>query len=144
MKKKRVKQLIVLVASLAATAAINYSLLNTPFVFIILFVLLSHELAHYIVSSMNNGDPDLPYFIPVPFMPIGVTRIRNIRNLSANSKRLIYFYGPFVGFLVSLFLSILSFVYIPQYAIPLLFVAAAEIVFNYFGSDGKKYRLYNN
>jgi hypothetical protein len=142
MNKKKLLQFLFLLGTCAGAAALNYSILHTPFIFVILFVLLAHEVAHYITAKLHNGDPDLPYFIPLPIFPIGITRIKNMRRLSADSKRQILLYGPVVGFIVSFLLSLLSFVYLPEYFIPLLILSFGEIVFNYFGSDGKKYRSY--
>ena len=99
-------------------------------------------MAHYFIAKIHNGDPDLPYFIPIPLFPIGVTRIRNMRKLTSNSKRQILLYGPVTGFLVSFLLLLLSLLYNTQYFFPLLILTLGEIIFNFFGQDGKKYRSY--
>lgn len=140
--KKKLIQFFVLLGTCAGAAAINYSLINSPFVFVLLFVLLAHEIGHYVIAKIHSGDPDLPYFIPLPFFPIGVTRIKNMRRLSANSKRQILLYGPVTGFIVSLILFLLSIAFFSQYIIPLMILTIGEVVFNFFGSDGKKYRSY--
>jgi hypothetical protein len=143
MNRKKLIQFFITVASLGATAAINYSIFHSSFIFVVLAVLLAHELAHYFVARMHSGNPDLPYFIPFPLISIGITRIKNMRHLSFNSKKKILFYGPFAGFVCSLLFSILSLIFIPSYFLPLLILSISEIVFNYFGMDGKKYRKYS-
>lgn len=140
--KKKLIEFIVLLGTCAGAAALNYSLIQSPFVFVLIFVLLVHEIGHYVVAKLHGGDPDLPYFIPLPFFPIGVTRIKNMRRISANSKRQILLYGPLTGFIVSLILFLLSTIYFSEYSIPLMILTLGEIIFNFFGSDGKKYRSY--
>lgn len=143
MNKKKLIQLLFTIATLSATAAINYSLFHTPFVFVVLIVLLAHELGHYFVARMYDGDPDLPYFIPLPIITIGVTRIKRMKFLSFNSKKKISLYGPLVGLISSIILFLLSLILFPIYSIPLLMLCFTEVLFNYFGVDGKKYRSYS-
>jgi len=142
MKKRKLKQFLITIATLSATAAVNYSLMNNPFVFVVILILFAHELGHYFVAKLHDGDPDLPYLIPFPLLIVGITRIRNMRILSNNSKRKILFYGPFVGFISSIMLLILSYLFFPVFVFPLAIMATAEVILNYFGSDGKKYRMY--
>jgi len=143
MNKKKLIQALFTIATLSATAAINYSLFHTPFIFVVLTVLLAHELGHYFIARMHNGDPDLPYFIPFPIVAIGVTRIKRMKFLSFNSKKKISLYGPLVGLISSIILFLLSLILFPIYSIPLLMLCFTEVLFNYFGVDGKKYRSYS-
>ena len=144
MSKPKVKRLLVLVASASAVAAINYSLFNTYFVFMALTVLLAHELGHYIIAKINGANPDLPFFIPMPIFSIGVTRIKNMRSLPNSVRRTILAYGPITGFMAALYLLVLSLIHYSIPTVPILTLCISELIFNYFGSDGKKYRMLAN
>jgi len=137
---KKFKRVTVSVLSAAAVAAINYTIFHSSFVFIILAVLIAHELGHYITARINNADADLPYFIPIPIVSIGVTRIRNMKHLPSHIAKKIVAYGPITGFIAAFYLLLLSFIYTSLPTLPLLFVCASEVIFNYFGFDGTKYR----
>lgn len=138
--KSNIKSISVLVATAVATAAINYSILHNPFVFIVILVLIAHELGHYYTALSHGAKPDIPYIIPLPFIAIGITRIKNFKKLSTKVRKAIVFNGPLTGiitaFLIFLYL-LLNPIVLPAYA---LLVVFAEAILNYFGSDGKKYR----
>jgi hypothetical protein len=106
--------------------------------------MLAHELGHYFAAKFANADPDLPYFIPFPFFTIGITRVRKMRFISYNSRKKILALGPITGVLTALILLLLSIIFLPQYVLPLSFLILAEIILNYIGSDGKKYRYYSS
>lgn len=137
---KKFKRITVSVCSAAAVAAINYTIFHNSFVFIILAVLIAHELGHYFTARINNVDADIPYFIPLPIISIGVTRIRNMKHLPTHIAKKIVAYGPITGFIAALYLLLLSLMYSSLPTLPLLFICASEIIFNYFGFDGTKYR----
>lgn len=144
MSKLKVKQVFVLIASLAAVAAINYSFFNIYYLLSFLTILIAHEFGHYFIAKIKKLNPDLPYFIPIPFFSMGVTHIKNF-NLSNNSvRKSILFYGPFAAFVASLYLLLLSFIFSFLPTSPILTLLISELLFNYFGSDGKKYRTLNN
>jgi hypothetical protein len=134
------RSVCILIISSAAFAAINYSILHNPLIFAITLVLIAHELGHYFATYANGAQADIPYIIPLPFIGIGVTRIKNFKKLSAKARRTILLSGPTTGVFTALmiFLYLLLNPVITPFA--LLFVAIMEIIFNYFGSDGKKYR----
>lgn len=134
------KSVALLIFTAAATAAINYSLMNTPFVFLIILVLIAHEFGHYFSALFHGAYPDLPYIIPLPFIAIGITRIRNFHTLPAKIRKSILLNGPVAGLIASLiiFIYLLSNPIInPIY---MLMIAMFEIILNYFGSDGSRYR----
>lgn len=140
MNKKKVKQLLISIVSASAVAAINYTIIHNSFVFAILMILFAHELGHYITAKINKAQADFPYFIPIPIISIGVTHIKNMAFLPDSLKKKILLYGPLTGFLTSFHLFLFSFILFPTLSLPFLFICFYELLFNYFGSDGKKYR----
>src|SRR5512133_1295859 len=76
-----------------------------PFSASIIAILLSHEMGHYLYARWHGVDSTLPFFIPVPFGPVGtfgaVIRIRS--GLPSRCATLdIGAAGPFAGFAVAL------------------------------------------
>jgi len=143
MKKIKLKRFFIMIASAAAVAAINYTIFHTSFVYFALLVLFCHELGHYFAARINNIYSDLPYFIPFPVVSLGITHIPNMRNLSNSLKKKILAYGPITGFMVSMYFLFLSFIFPSIPTSTFLLLSISEFVFNYFGSDGKKYRSIN-
>lgn len=132
-------QLTCTILSLAALAAINYSIIHNTFIFVIILVLLAHELGHYFAAKNAGTEPSLPIFIPLPFLLIAATKIK---NSDKNKIKQISLAGPVAGALATLMLMIFTKIFnvaiLPiKYLIMLFF---KEIFFNFFGSDGKKYR----
>jgi hypothetical protein len=125
------------VASLAALAAINYAVIHNSFVFIAIIVLLAHELGHYLTAKIKNIDANLPIFIPIPFLAIGVTKVGKHDPYETAS---IAISGPIYGFLTCILILLLNLIFQFTSSIPLIFLAITEIIFNYFGTDGKKYK----
>jgi len=139
-----IKSVAILIVTAVATAAINYALMPTPFVFFIILVLLAHEFGHYFISLLNRASPDLPYIIPLPLIAIGITRVHNFQELKPNSQKSILFGGPLFGVItaISIFIYLLTNPIIsPLY---MLIIALLEIILNYFGSDGSRYRRISN
>jgi hypothetical protein len=141
--KKKLTQFFILSSSVLALAAINYTIIHNPFIFFVIFVMLIHELGHYFAALYNDGDPDIPYFIPIPFFPIGITRIRKMKFLSFNSKKNIIVSGPLFGALSAFILYLFSLSLNSVYTLPLLFLSFTELIFGFIGFDGKKYRQYS-
>jgi hypothetical protein len=130
----------VLLATLVASAAINYTILHTPFVFIVILVLLAHEFGHYFTSLANGALPSVPYIIPLPFIAIGITRIKNFKKLPNDVIKSIVLGGPFTGFITAMFIFmylLVNPVVLPTYAFLLM---VSEVFLNFFGSDGRTYR----
>jgi membrane-associated protease RseP (regulator of RpoE activity) len=76
-----------------------------PYCATLLSILLVHELAHFIAARRHRVDATLPYFLPVPFEPIGTLgafiRIRS----PIPSRRAVLDIGaagPIAGFVVAL------------------------------------------
>jgi len=139
MKRKKLVQLAFTITSAIAVAAINYTILHNTFIFIILLVLLAHEMGHYFVAKKHKAEPSLPIFLPLPFLIIAATKIKPPNKISIKHISLA---GPLTGALTALLLLAFSILYktifLPTKYILILFIQ--EIIFNYFGSDGKKYR----
>lgn len=138
--KSNVKSIAVLLATAVASAAVNYSILHTPFVYIVLLVLIAHELGHYFTALAYGAKPDVPYIIPLPFIAIGITRIKNFKKLSTKVRKAILLNGPVTGILTALliyFYLLLNPIILPALA---LMIVLFEILLNYIGSDGKHYR----
>lgn len=140
MKKIKLKKFFIMIASAFGVAAINYTIFHNSFVYFALLVLFCHELGHYFAARINNIYSDLPYFIPFPIISLGITHIPNMSNLPSSLRKKILAYGPITGFMVSVYFLFLSFIFpfIPTSIF--LFLSISEFLFNYFGSDGKKYR----
>lgn len=137
MSKKKTVEALVLVVSLVAVAALNYTLVHNPFIFVMTFILLVHELGHYYAAKRNGVKSKLPFFIPLPFFPIGVT-ITERSNEKA--KKHISISGAFSASLALLMLIFFNFYY-RVFSFYLLITAfIGEVFFNYIGIDGQKYR----
>lgn len=134
---KRIPRAVTTVGSLAAMAAINYSLIQSPFVFIALLVLLSHELGHYFMARKSGAQVKLPIFLPLPFIAIAITKAKGLSN---RSKMKVALSGPIVGFITALLIIVANFIFNIVSPVPLVALATGEIVFNFIGNDGKKYR----
>lgn len=141
MKRRRKKfiECTFTISSLVALAAINYSILHSSIVFLALIVLIAHELGHYLVAKSHNLDARLPIFIPLPFILIAATKVPFTDRVT---KRKILLAGPVAGALTALFLSILALLTgaIDAIVMSLLTMFITEIVFNFFGSDGRRFR----
>lgn len=136
----KTKSVLILIVTAAAFAAVNYTIIHSPIVFIITAVLLAHELGHYFAAIFHGAQADIPYIIPLPFIGLGITRIKNFKKLSAQVRKSIILSGPTAGVMTAILLLLLSF--ITPFIAPLLIlcIAISEVLFNYLGSDGKKYR----
>lgn len=135
---KKVPQAFYTVASLSALAAVNYTIIHNSIVFIFILVLLAHELGHYFIAKKHKASVSLPIFLPLPFFAIGITRIKNL--FSYKSKRDVAIAGPLVGSLTALLLLCLNILFKFTSNLPIIFLFFGELLFNYFGSDGARYR----
>jgi membrane-associated protease RseP (regulator of RpoE activity) len=103
----------------AAGASLTAALVaGLPFCATLLGILLVHEMGHYLLARRHGVDASLPYFIPVPFGPIGTLGAFIRINTAIPSRRAVLDIGaagPIAGFVV---------------AVPLLFwgFATAEVV----------------
>ncbi len=134
---KKAKSFMISSCSIMALAAINYSIVHSPIVFLLTLFLFVHEMGHYIISKYFNADPSYPIFIPLPFLAIAFTRVK---NLDPQHKASVAIAGILfsVSFILNImlhnyFLNIFSFT-------SLFTILFLELFFNIFGSDGVRYR----
>jgi len=138
--KRKIKNLpdsFWMIATIIAAAQINYALINNTFVYLALFVMLIHELGHYYTAKIHKIKSKLPFFIPLPFFVIGVTRVAKTTN---RLTKKVAFSGPLYGVIISILLLLLNTIYTFSSYIPIVALLVGEIVFNYIGADGVKYR----
>lgn len=138
---KKIKSFIVSFSTIGALAAINYTVIHSPLVFVLSFVLLVHELGHYFIAKYYNAEPSYPFFIPLPFLAIGITRIKNLLD---EHKSSVAISGVLFSSLFILCLILHNFIYAMFPMTSLAAILFFEFVFNYFGSDGNKYRQARN
>lgn len=81
------------------------------FSFTLMVILLSHELSHYFAGRRHQVKATLPYFIPVPFSPIGTFGAFIKMKSPIETRRALIDIGasgPIVGFVVSVIASIIG------------------------------------
>lgn len=84
-----------------------------PFAFSLLGILLAHELGHYFMSRHHKTAATLPYFIPMPFSPLGTMGAAILMQGTPRNKRVLFdigVAGPLAGMVI---------------AIPVLFIGLA-------------------
>ncbi len=83
-----------------------------PFAAAVMFVLGSHELAHYFMSKRRGMKASLPYFIPLPFIsPVGTLgAMIKLRGAIPDRKSLfdVGIAGPLVGLAASIVVTIIG------------------------------------
>lgn len=136
-KLKKIPAIFWTIGSLSALAAINYSIIHSPFVFFAILVLFTHELAHYYTAKKHGAHPTLPIFIPLPFIAIAFTKIKGLSN---KSKMKVAISGPLVGFSTAVLLILFNIIFNFTSYVPLFILALGEVLFNIIGTDGSKYR----
>lgn len=114
-----------------------------PFTIAIMFVLGSHELAHYLTARRRGMKASLPYFIPLPFIsPIGTLgAIIKLRGAIPDRKSLfdVGISGPLAGLLASIVVTAVGLALPPvtivhpgeqtmAIGVPLLFQLIAKVV----------------
>ena len=84
-----------------------------PFALSLLGILLAHELGHYFMSRHHKTAATLPYFIPMPFSPLGTMGAAILMQGTPKNKRVLFdigVAGPLAGMVI---------------AIPVLFIGLA-------------------
>jgi hypothetical protein len=80
-----------------------------------------------------------PIFIPLIIMSIGVTQVSDLQD---KYKSIVAFAGPALASSFIVVLMLFNFIY-KIFSTKILFLfLLGEIVFNYFGLDGKRYRKF--
>lgn len=122
-----------------AFAAINYTVIHSPFVILGVFVLFVHELAHYFYAKAYGAEVKPPIILPLPFIAIAFVKVKNLLD---QHKPDVAIAGMIFGALTVFIFSLLNFY---TYSVPyivLLLMFIFEILFNVIGFDGSKYRRY--
>lgn len=76
-----------------------------PFAFSLLGILLAHEFGHYLVSRYHKTAATLPYFIPLPFSPLGTMGAAILMQGTPKNKRVLFdigVAGPLAGLIVAI------------------------------------------
>ncbi len=82
----------------------SYFLKGIPFSLPLMFILLTHEMGHYIASRIHNVSATLPYFIPAPTLIGTFGAFIKMKSPIFSKKALfdIGAAGPIAGFIVSI------------------------------------------
>ena len=94
-------------------ALLKSLLTGWPFALSLLGILLAHELGHYFMSRHHKTPATLPYFIPLPFSPLGTMGAAILMQGTPKNKRVLFdigVAGPLAGMVI---------------AIPVLFIGLA-------------------
>lgn len=76
-----------------------------PFALSLLSILLAHEFGHYLMSRYHKTAATLPYFIPLPFTPLGTMGAAILMQQTPKNKRILFdigVAGPWAGILVAI------------------------------------------
>lgn len=68
-------------------------------------VLLAHEYGHYLMALLLGAKPQMPFFMPIIFVWIGVTVVKRLHQ---SHKGFVALAGPLSGLTTSLLLAIIS------------------------------------
>ncbi len=95
-----------------------------PFAVSLLAILTTHEMGHYLAGRAHGVHVSLPFFIPLPFTPLGTMgAFINMKELPKNRRVLmdIGVAGPIAGFIVSIVVVFIGLSLSTLDAIPLQF-----------------------
>ncbi|MCJ7433046.1 MAG: site-2 protease family protein [Anaerolineales bacterium] len=76
-----------------------------PFALSLLSILLAHEFGHYFMSRYHKTPATLPYFIPLPFPPLGTMGAAIIMRGIPKNKRVLFdigVAGPLAGLVIAI------------------------------------------
>jgi membrane-associated protease RseP (regulator of RpoE activity) len=76
-----------------------------PFALSLMGILLAHEFGHYLVSRYHKTPATLPYFIPIPFPPLGTMGAAILMKGVPKNKRILFdigVAGPLAGMLIAI------------------------------------------
>jgi membrane-associated protease RseP (regulator of RpoE activity) len=76
-----------------------------PFAFALLGILVTHELAHFVVAKARGMKASLPYFIPIPFSPLGTFGAVIKMESPIKDRKMLFdvgISGPLAGLVVSI------------------------------------------
>ena len=76
-----------------------------PYALSLLSILLAHEFGHYLMSRYHKTRATLPYFIPLPFPPLGTMGAAILMQGTPKNKRVLFdigVAGPLAGIVVAI------------------------------------------
>ena len=76
-----------------------------PYALSLMSILLAHEFGHYLMSRHHKTRATLPYFIPLPFPPLGTMGAAIIMQGTPKNKRVLFdigVAGPLAGMVVAI------------------------------------------
>lgn len=76
-----------------------------PYAVSLLSILLAHEFGHYLMSRHHHTRATLPYFIPLPFPPLGTMGAAILMQGTPKNKRVLFdigVAGPLAGIVVAI------------------------------------------
>jgi membrane-associated protease RseP (regulator of RpoE activity) len=76
-----------------------------PYAVSLLSILLAHEFGHYLMSRYHKTPATLPYFIPLPFPPLGTMGAAILMQGTPKNKRVLFdigVAGPLAGMIVAI------------------------------------------
>lgn len=112
------------------TAAIQLIQAGWPFAVSLLAILAAHEFGHYFAGRAHGVHVTLPFFIPLPFTPLGTMgAFINMKEIPRNRRVLmdIGVAGPIAGYIVSIVVILIGLSLSRLDTIPLNFPAGQGI-----------------
>jgi hypothetical protein len=76
-----------------------------PYALSLMSILLAHEFGHYLMSRYHKTPATLPYFIPLPFPPLGTMGAAIVMQGTPKNKRVLFdigVAGPLAGIVVAI------------------------------------------
>ena len=76
-----------------------------PYALSLMSILLAHEFGHYLMSRYHKTPATLPYFIPLPFPPLGTMGAAIVMQGTPKNKRVLFdigVAGPLAGMVVAI------------------------------------------
>ena len=76
-----------------------------PYALSLMSILLAHEFGHYFMSRHHKTAATLPYFIPLPFPPLGTMGAAILMQGTPKNKRVLFdigVAGPLAGIIVAI------------------------------------------
>ncbi len=85
--------------------AVQWLLSGWPYALSLMSILLAHEFGHYLMSRHHKTLATLPYFIPLPFPPLGTMGAAIVMQGTPKNKRVLFdigVAGPLAGMIVAI------------------------------------------
>jgi len=132
------KRKFVAVGSAAGTAAVMYAVWSTVVVFLMLAVVILHEMGHFYSAQFSGVETGYVVFIPFILGILGITQIHDIPD---ELQRRIAIAGPVAGVIASAI--IFAIVWLLQFVsliLPALLLMLFEALNLVIGADAKRFR----